>query len=159
MNTWRKPLTQKSLNKHPVSALLQSTLHYFIYPISPILSFGQVFPPPLAFSFLLSRSTIIGIFFRLPFLFIVNLQWLSQAVRLSTFRKLSDVDWRCKTDQRLCALQFEWGEGGILGIVCVPSLIVPAGEHNSIFFYINSSCESVAEGKKRKHIVSGTELP
>ncbi len=51
------------------------------------------------------------------------------------------------------------GGGGNLGIVCVPSLIVPAGKRNSIFFYINSTCESVTERKKIKYIVSGTGLP
>lgn len=42
------------------------------------------------------------------------------------------------------------GGGVNLGIVCVPSLIVPAGKQNSIFFYINSTCESVTEGKKKE---------
>ena len=54
---------------------------------------------------------------------------------------------------------FVGGWGWNLEIICVPSLIVPAGKQNSIFFYINSSCESVTEEKEKKYIVSGTGLP
>lgn len=54
--------------------------------------------------------------------------------------------------EAVCTSVWVGEEGGWnLGIVCVPSLIVAAGKQNSILSSINSSCESVTEGKKQKH--------